>query len=120
MQLFILISGLLITGNVMGQLSSHRQLFIFRNKENPVLEQHQLNLLNKASAGVEERALKITVVEKESGLYKKYKVDTAQFTVILIGKDGYEKYRTNKVLEMDQLFSIIDAMPMRRSEMKNN
>jgi hypothetical protein len=44
-------------------------------------------------------------------------VKTAQFTVILIGKDGTEKHRTNTLLQMQELFTIIDAMPMRRAEM---
>jgi hypothetical protein len=44
-------------------------------------------------------------------------VKRAQFTVILIGKDGTEKHRTNTLLQMQELFTIIDAMPMRRAEM---
>ncbi|MEJ7738003.1 MAG: DUF4174 domain-containing protein [Chitinophagaceae bacterium] len=109
-----------MTANVMGQFSSFRQLLIFGSEENMMLGEQQLNLLNKSSVGVKERSLKITVVEKKSRLYQKNKVDPNQFTVILKGKDGYEKYRTNKVLEIDQLFSIIDAMPMRKNEMKKN
>ena len=120
MRFCILITGLLITVNIMGQFSSYRQLLIFSNKGNAPLEQHQLGLLNKAVAGVKERAIKISIIEKESSLFEKYKVDTTQYTVILIGKDGFEKYRTNKIIEIDKLFSIIDAMPMRRSEMKKS
>jgi len=119
MRLFILISGLLITANVMGQFSSFRQLLIFGSEENTMFREQQLKL-NKYSEGVKERALKVIVVEEKSPLYQKNKVDLKQFTVVLIGKDGYEKYRTNKVLEIDKLFSIIDAMPMRKKEMKKN
>lgn len=120
MKLNILIAGLLITANTMAQFSSHRQLFILNNQLNAHLAQQQLDLLNKAAAGVKERVIKITVAEKGSLLFKKYGADPDEFTVILIGKDGFEKYRTNKVLSTDQLFSIIDAMPMRRQEMKNS
>lgn len=116
----ILITALLITGNIMAQFSSHRQLLIFSNEANAHLAQQQLDLLLKDAAGVKERAIKTTIVEKESPLFKKYNADTAQYTVILVGKDGFEKYRTNKIIETDQLFSIIDAMPMRRREMKKN
>jgi hypothetical protein len=104
----------------MGQFFSYRQLPIFSNKANAQLEQHQLGLLNKALAGVKERAIKISIIEKESSLFEKYNVDTTQYTVILIGKDGSEKYRTNKIIKIDQLFSIIDAMPMRKSEMNKS
>ena len=120
MRLCIVIAGLLITVNIMGQFSSYRQLLIFSNKANVQLEQHQLGLLNKAVAGVKERAIKISIIESEGSLFEKYKVDTTQYTVILIGKDGFEKYRTNKIIEIDQLFGIIDAMPMRKSEMKKS
>lgn len=120
MRLFFLITGLLITGNAMGQFSSHRKLLIFAGETNNHLAQQQLDLLSRAASGVKERAIKITVAEKESPLFKKYNADTAQYTVILVGKDGFEKYRTNKIVETDQLFAIIDAMPMRRREMKKN
>jgi hypothetical protein len=36
-----------------------------------------------------------------------------------VGKDGGEKLRSDTVVSPEQLFSIIDAMPMRKDEMKN-
>jgi hypothetical protein len=106
-----------INFNTMSQSSSNRHLLIFGNEENRALVQQQLHLLDTSPNDVNERKLKITVVEKENSLYKKYNVKTAQFTVILIGKDGTEKHRTNTLLQMQELFTIIDAMPMRRAEM---
>ncbi len=115
-----MIIGLLLAISTMGQFSSHRQLLIFKSLGDVQLAEQQLSSLEKAAGGVNERDIKITIVEKESPLFKKYSVDTARFTVILIGKDGFEKYRTNKLLDADQLFSIIDAMPMRQREMNKN
>ncbi len=115
-----MIIGLLLAISTMGQFSSHRQLLIFKSVADVQLAEQQLSLLKKAAGGVNERDIKITIVEKESPLFKKYSVDTARFTVVLIGKDGLEKYRTNKLLNTDQLFSIIDAMPMRQREMNKN
>ncbi len=40
------------------------------------------------------------------------------FTVILIGKDGTEKLRSQRPLTLDRLFGTIDSMPMRRHEMR--
>lgn len=40
------------------------------------------------------------------------------FQVVLIGKDGGVKRRETKALPPAQLFSTIDAMPMRQQEMK--
>ena len=115
--LYILITGFSITGNRMEQFSSHRQLLIFGNDKNQYLVYQQLILLNQHSKGVKERAIKITVLEKGSSLFVKYNVSKTKFTVLLVGKDGTEKYRTNSILQMNNLFSIIDAMPMRKAEM---
>lgn len=40
----------------------------------------------------------------------------ASFTLILIGKDGGEKLRREKPVPAGDVFALIDAMPMRRSE----
>lgn len=47
-----------------------------------------------------------------------YGVGQNDFKVILIGKDGGEKLRKAEVLYVDELYPFIDAMPMRRQEMK--
>jgi hypothetical protein len=41
------------------------------------------------------------------------------FEIILIGLDGGIKLRKNDIVSREELFSIIDAMPMRRNEMRN-
>jgi hypothetical protein len=37
---------------------------------------------------------------------------------VLIGKDGGEKLRRTTPLSPEELFAIVDAMPMRRAEMR--
>jgi hypothetical protein len=115
----ILIS-VITTGIAMGQFSPYRQLLILKNETNQHLAEWQLDLLKKAEAGVKERDIKITVADREDSLYKKYIADTSGFIVLLIGKDGSEKHWTNKLLTPEQLFAIIDAMPMRIREMKKD
>lgn len=116
--LYILIAGFLVTGNKMEQFSSYRQLLIFGDERNQHLINQQLILLKQYSKGVKERAIKVTVLERENSLFVKYDLSKTKFTVLLIGKDGTEKYRTNSILQMNNLFSIIDAMPMRKAEMR--
>ncbi|WP_306012848.1 MULTISPECIES: DUF4174 domain-containing protein [unclassified Allomuricauda] len=41
------------------------------------------------------------------------------FEIILIGLDGGIKLRKNDIVSQEELFSTIDAMPMRRNEMRN-
>ena len=48
--------------------------------------------------------------------YFKVKEDT--FAVFLIGKDGGIKMRKEKVVPMEEIFRLIDSMPMRQAEMR--
>ena len=41
------------------------------------------------------------------------------FSVVLIGKDAQEKLRRTSPLAPNELFAIVDAMPMRQAEMRN-
>lgn len=41
-----------------------------------------------------------------------------RFAVVLIGKDGGEKYRSCTPISSRNIFDRIDAMPMRRSEIR--
>lgn len=53
-------------------------------------------------------------------LRKRYNVNNDdRLTVVLIGKDGGEKYRKDR-LDLEEIDRVIDAMPMRRQEMKRN
>lgn len=116
----VTIVALLIVSNIMAQFSTHRQLLIFKNVANAQIVTQQLTLLKQSAAGVLERDIRVNVVEVGDSLAAKYKIDPSLFTVILVGKDRGEKYRTNKLLQTDQLFSIIDAMPMRKAESRKN
>ena len=72
--------------------------------------------LEKDSLGVTEREIRIESIEFNNDLAKRYHIKTGQFTVLLIGKDGGEKYRAHEPLTTYRLFGIIDAMPMRQLE----
>ncbi len=72
--------------------------------------------------GAKERDL--TLVEAVGGgtravaLRNKFGIVVDAFRVLLVGKDGGEKLRSDTPLGPDQLFPLIDAMPMRRNEMR--
>ena len=51
-------------------------------------------------------------------LREKFSIKAGTFTVLLIGKDGGVKLRREGQLELDEIFSLIDTMPMRRREMR--
>jgi hypothetical protein len=48
----------------------------------------------------------------------RFKVEQADFLVILIGKDGNEKLSNKTPVPADQLERLIDSMPMHKNEMK--
>lgn len=50
--------------------------------------------------------------------YNEFDMGIRDFAVILIGKDGEIKHRTDKPIASQELFSIIDAMPMRQREIE--
>lgn len=45
--------------------------------------------------------------------------ENSDFQLLLIGLDGGVKYRSNSHVPADELMRLIDAMPMRRQEIKN-
>ena len=51
-------------------------------------------------------------------LRKAHGIGSDQFAVILIGKDGGEKGRWREAVSPDEIFAMIDAMPMRQREMR--
>jgi hypothetical protein len=50
-------------------------------------------------------------------LRDRFSVTPGQFTVVLVGKDGGEKFREPNEVNMAEIFSLIDSMPMRQREM---
>ena len=98
--------------------SDKRMVYLFGQEQQPLLVQQQLKLLDSNAIAVKEGDIYIEVVKGGNKLYQQYKVPTNQFCLILIGKDGGEKFRSYSVVPPQQLFVLIDGMPMRKSEMR--
>jgi hypothetical protein len=106
----------------------NRILLVFADSRSSKNYEHQNKELDGHAEGFKERDLKIFHLftddeqqvnqKKTQALYTEYEVAQGEFTVILIGKDGTEKLRTSELLEVKKLFSVIDAMPMRQREMR--
>ena len=103
------------------QFRNYREILIFSPTKDNILLEKQLQIFEKDPDGLKERDLKVSVNvwnAKQDALHRRWKIDQKKFTLILIGKDGQEKFRSEKPTTLKQLYSIIDVMPMRRSEMK--
>ena len=81
--------------------------------------QAQKTILAGNPEGLEDRDMVILEPPQTNTLAERYKVDPKNFTVILVGKDGGEKLRQEEPVTLDQLFGLIDQMPMRRREMRD-
>lgn len=113
-----IILGLVMTANVVQPVFSDRLLYIFGDPENKFLVEQQIQLMKNRPVEIKERALKVIKVAACSSLYQAYQIKPGRFMVVLVGKDGTEKYRTNVLLQPAELFALIDAMPMRQEEMR--
>lgn len=51
-------------------------------------------------------------------LRETFRVSRDEFAVLLVGKDGGEKFRRPVVVPLDALLAKIDSMPMRQQEMQ--
>lgn len=112
---------LIIIAMLANQFNDYRKIILFAPAADHPDLKAQKQILDKDPEGIKERNLKIEVVlydAKNARLFKKYKVAYKSFAFILIGKDGGEKLRSTETVSLEKLYSTIDAMPMRRSEMK--
>ena len=114
-----------------------RPLLIFGGAHDTRVEQ-QYAILAAHAQGAKERDMQVVLLTnskarmhgnarppeaaftpEEAGLmHKRFDVSPNQFTVILVGKDGGEKLRSQMPIAWDKLAATIDAMPMRKDEMK--
>ncbi|RXK55345.1 DUF4174 domain-containing protein [Oleiharenicola lentus] len=87
--------------------ADHRVLVIAAPSVKNDQYRDQAALLLPAWSGLIERDF---VIETRFG--------ASTFTVTLIGKDGGEKLRRSTPLPPEELFALVDTMPMRREEMR--
>lgn len=81
----------------------------------------QAAVLAKESAGLLERDVELIRVDNRAlKLQQDFQVTPGRFALVLIGKDGSEKFRSTEPVTAVGLFAIIDAMPMRQAEKNGN
>ena len=57
-------------------------------------------------------------VDYDSTLRIRNKYDFKNFKLLLVGKDGGEKYNSNDPVNINVIYELIDGMPMRKQEIK--
>ena len=101
-------------------LWENRVVIIFNTTQNNHEVQEQLKAFQRFSKEIEDREIIVLVPKKEakSELLKKFALSNSFSGLILVGKDGGVKLRQKLVVKPEVLFTLIDAMPMRQSEMR--
>ena len=140
--IWILLAGMLV-GSASGKnqdqvdLSSYqwknRLLILFAPSEKDLSYQSLKEQLQRRTQEVQTRdLLAIHVFETGDGrlaqlplnkgqvlfLRKQFSIKPGQSMAILIGKDGEVKLRRELPVDLSEIFSVIDAMPMRQQEMR--
>tara|TARA_Y100000589_G_scaffold196077_1_gene185342 strand:+ start:149 stop:595 length:447 start_codon:yes stop_codon:yes gene_type:complete len=54
----------------------------------------------------------------QAEIQRHFKIETSEFQVLLVGKDGRVKERRRELVEPADFFDCIDAMPMRQDEVR--
>jgi len=95
-----------------------RPVLVFAPSEEDPRLAAQLDLLEAAGAALRDRRVVVIVdTDPDSALRDRFRPDG--FTVILVGLDGGEKYRSRGIVPVETLNGRIDAMPMRRRELRS-
>jgi hypothetical protein len=117
---YLMLSAMLFMLNFSPQEVDYREiLLVVQRIDDPDLL-IQKKILQADEEGLAERDIIITVITPESDKkrFEKLMKNGKGLRFILIGKDGDIKLSSDKPVTLEQLFALIDSMPMRRYEVK--
>lgn len=94
----------------------NRLLLLFAPSPADVRFREQRRLFAGGEAGFEDRDLLLLELLKDTEARERFGVEEGRFALVLVGKDGTEKFRSHEPVPTEDVFSRVDAMPMRRRE----
>lgn len=111
-----------------------RPVVLFAPSRDTAAAAGQIRALTGARAALDEREMPVFVVTKTDvttlsggpapatlgagALRARFEVGDDAFALVLIGKDGEEKLRSNEPVAAEKLTGLVDEMPMRRREVR--
>ncbi|MGD8701149.1 MAG: DUF4174 domain-containing protein [Desulfosarcina sp.] len=113
----------------------HRPLFIFAPSASDADYLALDKRLAHRSADIEDRDMIIIRIFEKSpsrvaarpmlpgdaeALRRRFGIAPGRFTVVLVGKDGGVKLVARRDVDLQSIFNLIDSMPMRQQEMRDN
>lgn len=100
----------------------NRVVLIFASSPEDAHYLEQQRFFKRAASGLAERDLIVVAIaqadDAAESLRRAFGIARAEFAVVLLGKDGGEKKRFKRPVTPDELFALIDQMPMRQREMR--
>jgi len=111
----------------------NRLLFIFAPQEGDSIFQALQSEISTQPDEISERDLVVFKIfetgpsymettridpQTAAAIRNKFAAPLGQFACVLVGKDGGTKLRRHAPVKLDEVFDLIDAMPMRREEMR--
>jgi Domain of unknown function (DUF4174) len=121
MRYIFTISLSIVTVLLSAQQSNYRRILIFAPDSANVSFKNQNRIFEKEEKGCVERDIIVeyhTLKSKDNAFFDKYQVSKSGFTLLLIGKDGSVKMRSKEVIAAARIYALVDAMPMRKDEMR--
>jgi Domain of unknown function (DUF4174) len=103
------------------QKSDYRRILIFAPDSANISFKNQNLIFEKENASCVERNIVIEnyiFTTHGNHIFSKYQVSNRDFTVLLIGKDGFVKLRSKEIVSASRIYAFVDAMPMRKDEMR--
>ncbi len=98
---------------------SSRPVVILSDSRDDPRVARQISALDHTRPALDDRNIKVlTEAQPGSRLRKSLGVSERGFAVVLVGKDGGVKKVWRDPVDPKSIFTIIDAMPMRRQEMR--
>lgn len=99
----------------------NRVLVVVGSPTDPAVAE-QRRIYRAAGEGMTERSIVLTEAldgsERSRQIRSWLDADGKRFQAFLVGKDGHTAISSDKPLSADYLFGKVDAMPMRRDEMR--
>ena len=104
-------------------LWKNRVIITFSNTEKNLQRRLFMQQINQYQCEYKKRDLVhidlIQGTDQYIRLSKKYSISGHDFKLLLLGKDGEVKLNTSSI-DLTEVFSLIDTMPMRKREMPND
>ena len=100
--------------------SLDKQVDLFRGYR-PDLRERDMIVLSTTGSEETRSDIGYTPINRGTAreLLKRFEPRKSGLTVVLIGKDGDEKQRWERLVQPQEIFDLVDSMPMRQNEAKS-